>query len=73
MTHHGLYLWICPSKRPSVNNENRRQEKEGENIMERTVENELDVMQHTLGSITKLAQDRQGLRKFFYCPTHNGV
>lgn len=79
MTHHGLYLWICPSKRPSVNNENsyaldsRRQEKEGENIMERTVESEFDAMHHTLGSITKLAQDRQGLRKFFCCPTHSGV
>lgn len=62
MTHPGLYLLICPSKRPSVNNENsyaldtRRQEKEGEtkNIMERTVESELEAMQHTWGSITKL-------------------
>lgn len=74
MTHPGMYLWIWPSKRPSVNNENsyalgtRKQEKEGEtkNIMENdSGERTLDVMQHTWGSITKLDQDRQGLRKFF--------
>lgn len=53
----------------------QKAEKEGEtkNIMERTVESELEAMQHTWGSITKLAQDRQGLRKFFCCPTHHGV
>lgn len=30
----------------------------------RTVESELKAMQQTCGSITKLTQDRQGLRKF---------
>ena len=40
----------------------------------RTVENEMKLMQHSWGTLTRLAPDKQGWRSLICCcPTHDWV